>query len=179
MTFSVPIRFIFWSITFQALSVRLNVFDLCLQSLFCASHGYNALPCFLPFLRTTHARSSSFDAVGQEADHDDVVQLRNECGPSREPCSASLTDWHSTCSTVATRPDTQKPLFVIKLTQLSQLTGMHLSCGQHARHPFVAHCIEVCWRKGHWIICTLFPPDIALDLFSQHQRIHHVPPQQL
>lgn len=51
-------------------------------------------------------------------------------------------------------------------TYLSQLTGMCLSCGHHARYILVAHCMEVCWRKGHWVICTLVPPNTALDTFS-------------
>lgn len=169
VTFFIPIRFILRSVTFQALSMRLSAFDPYLQSRFCGSCGYNALPWFLPFLRTPPDRGSSFGAVGQEAGCDDAVQLGNECGPCRDPCSGSLSVWHSTSSSVATPALARTPRSVSlphKLTYLSQLTGTHLSCGQRARHTFVAHCIEVCWRKGHWVICTLVPPAMALDPFS-------------
>lgn len=131
VTFFILIRFICRSITFQALSMRLSAFDPYFQSRFCGSRGYNALPWFLLFLRTPHDRCSSFDAVGQEAGRDDAVRLRNECGPSRDPCSDSLTLWHSTSSSVATPPLAQTPRRVSlphKLTYLSQLTGMHLPC---------------------------------------------------
>lgn len=124
-----------------------------------------------PVPKDPHDRGSSFDAVGQEAGRDDAVQLGDECGPSRDPCSESLTVWHSTSSSIATPPLAQTPRSVSlphKLTHLSQLTGMHLSCAQHARHSLVAHCTEVCWRKGHWVICTLVPPDMALDPFSHN-----------
>ena len=168
VTFFILIGLICRSITFQALSM-LSPFEPYLQSLFCGSCCCNALPWFLPFLKIPHDRGSSFDAVGQEAGRDDAVQLRNECGPSRDPCSDSLTVWHRTSSSVATPPLVQTPRSVSlphKLADLSQLTGVHLSCGQHARHTLVAHCIEVCWRRGHWVICTLVPPDMALDPFS-------------
>lgn len=74
------------------------------ESWFCGSRGCNALPSFLLFLRTPHSRGSTFDALGQEGDRDDAVQLRNECGPSRDPCSGSLSVWHSASSSVPTPP---------------------------------------------------------------------------